>query len=77
MEASNKRLSSNNSGPGDVPKMLSNLNVSHVENSNEFKLFENLQKLWSNEKFSRELLSYDEKTINAVISKIEKRVNIF
>ncbi len=55
--------------------VLYNLNFNSVEHSNEFKLFEKLNKLWTNEKFSKELLNYDEETINLVMEKIEKRVN--
>ncbi len=53
-----------------------NNNQPSVENTKDFKLFENLQKIWMNEKFCKELLKYDENTINAVISKIEKRVKL-
>lgn len=64
-EQSENRINSSN---------LSN-NLSNIENSNEWRLFNNLEKIWTNEKFCKELLSYDENTIDAVITKIEKRVN--
>jgi len=64
-EQSENRINSSN---------LSN-NLSNIENSNEWRLFNNLEKIWTNEKFCKELLSYDENTIDSVITKIEKRVN--
>ena len=65
--ASNSMIIANN---------LSNQTAIQVENTNDFKLFTNLQKLWTNEKFCKELLQYEENTINAVITKIEIRVKI-
>jgi hypothetical protein len=56
---------------------LSNPNTNMVENTNEFKLFTNLQMIWTNEKLCKELLQYDENIINAVMTKIEIRVKIF
>lgn len=57
-----------------IGNSLSNNNLHPVESSNDFKLFTNLQNIWTNEKFCKELLQYDENTINAVINKIEIRV---
>ncbi len=54
---------------------LSNTSTNQVENTNDFKLFTNLHMIWTNEKFCKELLQYEENTINAVITKIEIRVN--
>lgn len=57
-----------------IANNISNPSTNQVENTNDFKLFTNLQKIWTNEKFCKELLQYEENTINAVTTKIEIRV---
>lgn len=66
------------SNPNVINNNFSNPSTNLVENTNDFKLFADLQKIWTNEKFCKELLQYEENIINSVITKIEIRVkNIF
>ncbi len=43
-------------------------------NSIEIKLIQNIERIWRNEKFCKDLLKFDEEIISEIVEKIEQRV---
>ena len=51
-------------------------NRNNQDTTIEFKLLQNLEKLWRNEKFCKDLLKFNEDIVSEIIEKLEKRVKI-
>jgi hypothetical protein len=46
-------------------------------NTMEIKLIQNMERIWRNEKFCKDLLKFDEEIISEIVEKIEQRVKKF
>lgn len=44
------------------------------DSSIEIKLIQNMERLWRNEKFCKDLLKFDEEIVSEIVEKLEKRV---